>query len=246
MVGEGLPVRADGLIDLKQAADWRKARPGSGGRKRGRKSRNGSTGNVYSGTDGKLQVRKPASRSESEGLPGVPQRLDATDQAEIQRPIGQRKDEVEGPQSHPLADKAGSDQATAVRGMRGGEGGGSSPMLSESVRSGVALSDVSPEDAFDPEPVEAADYAKARAEREVSHAALKKLDLKTRLGELVERTDVEKAASDTARRLRESLLGIPDRIAAQVAAEPDQRVVHDMITSEIETTLEALADGIGG
>jgi len=74
---------------------------------------------------------------------------------------------------------------------------------------------------------------KARARR----AELEVLEL-TKI--LVPAKDVKDAAFETARRVRDALLNIPDRLAALLAAEQDRIRAHELLTKEIRSALERL------
>lgn len=84
-------------------------------------------------------------------------------------------------------------------------------------------------------------YAGNRAKREKFEAELKRLSYEQKAGKLIEREHIEKIAFEVARRTRDNLLTIPDRIAADVAAETDPQKVHFMIT---EALLGALNHGL--
>jgi len=69
-------------------------------------------------------------------------------------------------------------------------------------------------------------------------AKLAELTYKEKIREIVKAKDVETAAFNTARNVRDQLLNIPDRIAAIVAAESDKRKVHKILQNEFEKALE--------
>ena len=60
----------------------------------------------------------------------------------------------------------------------------------------------------------------------------------------MERVQVEKAAADVGRQVRDAILRIPDRIADILAAETDRVVVYDTLSEELGRTLEQLSDDI--
>lgn len=84
-------------------------------------------------------------------------------------------------------------------------------------------------------------YAGNRAKREKFEAELKRLSYEQKAGKLIEREHIEKIAFEVARRTRDNLLSIPDRIAADIAAETDPQKVHFMMT---EALLAALNHGL--
>lgn len=84
-------------------------------------------------------------------------------------------------------------------------------------------------------------YAQSRAVREAYMARLAKLEFEERSGKLVEIEKVKASAFKVARTIRDGLLNMPDRVAAELAHETDPVMVHQLLTAEIRTTLEALA-----
>jgi len=88
----------------------------------------------------------------------------------------------------------------------------------------------------------AAGFAKARTVRAHYEALLAKLDFEQRSGELVSADEVKVAAFRLARTFKEHMLRIPDRVAAQVAAEGDERRAHMLLDSAIRAALSEFAD----
>lgn len=84
------------------------------------------------------------------------------------------------------------------------------------------------------------DLAQERAALAVRQRERIELDLAARRGELVEAAQVERDAYRVARVTRDRLLNVPDRIAAEVAAETDPARVHRTIANEIATALREL------
>lgn len=87
-----------------------------------------------------------------------------------------------------------------------------------------------------------ASYAASRAKKEAYQAELARLEVQTRLGKLVDADEVKREAFNIARRVRDGLLNIPDRISAELAGEGDAFKVHQMLTDEIRKTLTELAE----
>lgn len=85
------------------------------------------------------------------------------------------------------------------------------------------------------------DYFRARAIRESYLARLAKIEFEEKSAKLVSRDEVQIAAFTKARTVRDSLLNIPDRLAATIAAEADADNVHQMLTVEIRKALDELA-----
>lgn len=90
-------------------------------------------------------------------------------------------------------------------------------------------------------------YSGNRAKREKYEAELKRLMYEQKAGSLVSKTEIETIAYEVARRTRDNLLAIPDRIAADVAAETDPQKVHMMITEALLASLNhGLSDMLKG
>lgn len=72
-------------------------------------------------------------------------------------------------------------------------------------------------------------------------ARLAELEFNERVGQLVYRGTVEAEWFRVGRIVRDALLNIPSRIAGILAAESDQRKVHDLLEREIRQALEVLS-----
>lgn len=83
-------------------------------------------------------------------------------------------------------------------------------------------------------------YAEARAQHERFKARLAQLELEQREGKLVEADAVKRESFRAARLVRDALLNLPDRIAAELANETNQFKVHQRLVSEIRRALEDL------
>jgi hypothetical protein len=86
-------------------------------------------------------------------------------------------------------------------------------------------------------------YAQARTVHEHYRARLARLDYEERAGQLVSKAEVQVAAFNQYRRFRDAMLNIPDRISAQLAAEPDAARVYEILAAEIRKALGDFADG---
>lgn len=82
------------------------------------------------------------------------------------------------------------------------------------------------------------DYYEAKRQREVAEAELAQLRLAELRGELVRADEVRSTYARRIAALRESLLQIPSRLAAVLAAESDIAKVHDAIQLELHQVLE--------
>lgn len=84
-------------------------------------------------------------------------------------------------------------------------------------------------------------FSQARAKKEKYLAALRKLEFEEKSGKLISAAEVEREAFNIARTVRDSLLNIPGRIDAILAAESDKAKVSEILTNEIRQTLEILS-----
>ncbi len=90
-------------------------------------------------------------------------------------------------------------------------------------------------------------FAEAQTRERVFKAKLAELEFDERIGKLVFRDVVEAEAFRIGRLVRDAVLNVPSRLAGILAAEMDQRRVHDLLEKELRQALEALAiDGNGG
>lgn len=86
------------------------------------------------------------------------------------------------------------------------------------------------------------DYAKSRAMRERYQAEMARLLWQQKKGELISRAEVRRIAEDYTIQLKMAALAVPDRIAAQLAAESDPAAVHHILDTELRRVLEQFAD----
>jgi hypothetical protein len=92
-------------------------------------------------------------------------------------------------------------------------------------------------------PAKASAYAKARAVAQIYEARLKKLKYEERAGNLVPACDVADAAYRMMSCLKEALMNIPARIAAQLAVESDQARCYAILENELIAILTDYAEG---
>lgn len=85
-------------------------------------------------------------------------------------------------------------------------------------------------------------YTEVRTQEKNLKIELLELDVALKKGTMVLTKDVEYAAFTAAREIRDSMLNIPDRVAAILAAETDEIRVRDILTEHIEGELEALSN----
>lgn len=84
-------------------------------------------------------------------------------------------------------------------------------------------------------------YAQARADREVCQAQRAKLDLERQQGILVRADEVKLGAFNVARKARDQLIALPERVAALLAATQDPAEVHRILEEEIERICQEIA-----
>lgn len=84
-------------------------------------------------------------------------------------------------------------------------------------------------------------FAEAKADREDYQAKLARLSYEKKAGHLVDGTSVERRAFQNARVVRDALLNIANRIAAELASETDPVKVGNILTIEITRSLDELA-----
>ena len=80
----------------------------------------------------------------------------------------------------------------------------------------------------------ASSYAKARAARELYQAQLVKLELDRQMGTLVRADEVRVAAFNCARKTRDQLIALPNRVAAVLAATQETAEVRRILDEGIE------------
>ena len=82
---------------------------------------------------------------------------------------------------------------------------------------------------------------KTRIKSEVEKAKLLEIKARAEAGKYVDADEVKVAAFNRARVVRDSLLNIPERLAAVLAAEEDASRVHALLHAEIRSALEDLS-----
>ncbi|HEY3216357.1 MAG TPA: hypothetical protein VGK93_07685 [Candidatus Eisenbacteria bacterium] len=85
--------------------------------------------------------------------------------------------------------------------------------------------------------------AAAAREVQLARARLLRQEYRKRSRELVSRRRVERTLFNFARRLRDRILAVPDRVSAIAAGMTDASEIHRLLTRELEIALVALADG---
>ena len=85
-------------------------------------------------------------------------------------------------------------------------------------------------------------YATARAVREQYLARITKIQHDQLAGKLISRDEVAVEQFNEKRIIRDGVLNIADRVAAQLAAETDEKKVHQILTTELRNALNGIAD----
>ena len=85
-------------------------------------------------------------------------------------------------------------------------------------------------------------YANARAAREHYLARLAKLEFEEKSAKLIDADKVQREAFEIARRVRDHLLNIPDRISAELVGITDQSTMHTVLTRELNAALQELSN----
>lgn len=65
-------------------------------------------------------------------------------------------------------------------------------------------------------------------------------------GQLLDAVEERRRDFECARTVRDNILNVPDRLAAELAAETDPGRVHARLDDELRSALEALAEALGG
>jgi hypothetical protein len=83
--------------------------------------------------------------------------------------------------------------------------------------------------------------AASRAVREAYQARLARLEYEKATGKVVDADTVKVSAFKLARSLRDAMLNIPDRLAAELAAETNVARIHARLSRELRDALSSLA-----
>lgn len=86
--------------------------------------------------------------------------------------------------------------------------------------------------------IEKLTFNDAKTKSEQMSLITQKIKIEKDLNNLVPIEGVQKNAFDLSKKLRDSLLAIPDRICDIIASESDARVIHNTMTEEIKQSLE--------
>ena len=86
-------------------------------------------------------------------------------------------------------------------------------------------------------------YQTSRAVREAYLARLAKLEFEERQGRLVSADEIKVAAFNSARRARDLLMAMPDRVSGVLAATDDPHEVRRVLTAEVRRVCEEISSG---
>ena len=87
-------------------------------------------------------------------------------------------------------------------------------------------------------------YQESRAEKESYAARLRKIEYEEKMGIVVSREGVAKAAFDVARVLREKLKALPTRLSPRVTMVTDQKENFKILTDEVENLIREIQTAI--
>ena len=87
-----------------------------------------------------------------------------------------------------------------------------------------------------------AEFAQARAVRELYAARIARLEFEERNGKLVSVDQIKVEIFRKARQVRDRMMAIPGRVADQLVGETDARSIRKLLETEIRQALEALGD----
>lgn len=124
--------------------------------------------------------------------------------------------------SHVARGRAGGEAARAAR--RPARGNGHAPPTPSAAAGNINQS-----------------YLAARAANESLAARLREIELRRLTGELIPANEVERGAFQCARRARDLLSAIPDRLASLVTGLTDRAAVHKLIADEVRRVEEELS-----
>ncbi len=78
----------------------------------------------------------------------------------------------------------------------------------------------------------------SRTVKEAYAARMAKLDYEERIGKTIEADKVKEDSFKAARIVRDNMLNIPDRMAAELAGETNQFTIHKKLTDEIKKAIQ--------
>lgn len=88
----------------------------------------------------------------------------------------------------------------------------------------------------------ASNYQKAKAMKEFYNAKLAELEFQEKAGKLVSSARVKAESFKIGRRVRDSIMGVPERVAAEVAAMDEPRLISIYLKEQLAAALKDLED----
>jgi hypothetical protein len=88
----------------------------------------------------------------------------------------------------------------------------------------------------------AGSFAQARTAEMIFRARLRKLEYETRTGKFLPADEVKVRWFTIARQARDKMLGLPAKLAPQLAALGDLKEIRDLLEAEITATLRGLQE----
>lgn len=85
-------------------------------------------------------------------------------------------------------------------------------------------------------------FNQSRAIREAYQAKLSKLEFEEKSSRLIDAEQVKRDSFELARRVRDSILNIPSRVASQITSLTDSIEVEEVLTTELRKALKILSD----
>jgi phage terminase Nu1 subunit (DNA packaging protein) len=90
----------------------------------------------------------------------------------------------------------------------------------------------------------AGSFAQAKTAEMIFRAKLRKLEYETRTGKFISADEVKVKWFQITRQIRDKLLGLPSKLAPQLAALNDMKEIRDLLDAEIAATLRSLQEDI--
>lgn len=85
------------------------------------------------------------------------------------------------------------------------------------------------------------EYQRAKIHRETFEGKLAELEYQKAAGAVLDRIGAERGVMEAARMLRDTVLNVPRRIAADAAAMTDARLIEQLMTTELRQALDDFA-----
>lgn len=86
----------------------------------------------------------------------------------------------------------------------------------------------------------------SRSIKEAYQSRMAKLDYEERIGKTIDAEKVKEDSYKVARTIRDNILNIPDRLAAQLSGETSQYVIHKKLSDELKKAIADIIETIKG